>query len=192
MVARTSGPPRAPGGTGWIACELHARLFGRREHVEADVAVVSSNYPGARATTGADGRRLADEFRDELAFDSRPGASLHVTCSASMWPSAHIDLEIGLANCEVFAPMVMQPGLAEIEVDLSGVAPETLSHFLSETGPELADHGISIALRNAPSAVLATHEPFGPDLVGLDLMRAIKQQLDPHGVFARGRLHREL
>src|SRR5262249_49884781 len=87
--------------------------------------------------------------------------------------------------------IAVQPGIAAVDHDVAVAGGANERYRWLELAGELRDiaraNGGTFELRDAPSAALAALDRPDAEIAGLDLMRAIQQQLDPHGVFARGR-----
>lgn len=157
-----------------------ALAIGRREVVTHERQLLERALPRAEFLTGANAHILAQSDSSDLALDDPRTPVLHVECTPSS-----IEAVWRVCSACAVTRATIQPSLATIDAELgelSGLA--ALRH-------ELEAAGARVLVRNAPSSSLA-----GTDLAaeppGLDLMRALQQQLDPQGVFARGRLHREL
>ena len=100
-------------------------------------------------------------------------------------------MQRALKDARVTGRFSLQPGIAELDIELAGGLPEAgpLATFVRSLRATLAKHGATAALRNAPRAALVELDPFCERAVGLDLMRSIQRSLDPEGVFATGRFH---
>ena len=178
LHARTDGGARR-----W---SLGARLFGKRGTLDGERDAFLRAWPGARVLEDAAARAAAEELRDRAAGRAH-APSFHTTCLPSRVPQLLERAHARLGERWQGETWV-QPGLAEIDfLPDEGSAPgNALAADLRRIAQ--AARG-TLAWRNAPGAALAAFDPFGASAPGLDLMRAIRQQLDPRGVFATGRFH---
>lgn len=170
------------GATGW---ELRARLFGKRAAVEHEVESLRGIWSGAAVEAADAARSSAEATRDALP-EAGDAPWLRVACAPSGVTTVLGELERRAAG-----RLVVQPGVALIdlvpdlvpEVDTAELAGMTLALRAALGGSAL------VTLGNAPAAALATVRPFDHPGPGLELMRALKQRLDPEGLLATGRFH---
>lgn len=176
-LAARSGEPRV---------ELCARLFGRREPVEAEKELLLAAWPGASFVDGARARAAAEERRDRLQGS---GTVLHATCRRTRISTVRSKLERALADARAEWSLAAQPGVAELDYALGAIAPAALRDLVASARKSLAAEGATLSVRDAPREALVGLDPFGEPAPGLELMRAIQRRLDPDGVFATGRFH---
>jgi glycolate oxidase FAD binding subunit len=171
--------------------ELAARLFGLRAVVEAEKAALLGAWPRASFLEGAAARTACSEASARQRLADTPHSALRVTCLPSRLDAVAPLVQRALKDARVTGRFSLQPGITELDVELSGGLPDAgaLATFVRSLRATLAKHGATAALRNAPRAALIELDPFGERTVGLDLMRSIQRSLDPEGVFATGRFH---
>ena len=171
--------------------ELAARLFGLRAVVEAEKAALLGAWPRASFLEGAAARTACSEASARQRLADTPHSALRVTCLPSRLDAVAPLVQRALKDARVTGRFSLQPGIAELDVELAGGLPDAgaLATFVRSLRATLAKHGATAALRNAPRAALVELDPFGEQAVGLDLMRSIQRSLDPEGVFATGRFH---
>jgi len=171
--------------------ELAARLFGLRDVVEAEQAALLALWPRANTQSGAAARASSEaaSARQRLALSAHP--ALRIACLPLRLDVVAPLVQRALADARVAGAFSLQPGIAELDVELAAGLSEAsaLAAFLRSLRATLARHGASLALRNAPRTALVELDPFGDPASGLDLMRSIQRCLDPEGVFATGRFH---
>ncbi len=173
------------GGRSW---SLGARLFGKREAVEAELALCRRALDGCRASEGAAARAAAEAARDR-AFDAGDRPWLHGQCWPTKLERALGALERRLADSALHVRLRIEPGVASIDAQLAeDAAPEHVAEFLRSWRRDLDELGGQVELRDAPEAWLAQVSPWHAAPRGLSLMRAVKTKLDPAGLFATGRL----
>ncbi len=172
-------------------CELAARLFGLRSVVESERAMLEGLWPRSSVLEGAAAREAAESAAARQRGTSSLRPKLHVSCLPSRLDAVLPLLARCLAEVAPNSTFSVQPGIAEIDVELtSGLEDaQALASFTRSLRATLSKHQASVALRDAPRAALVELDPFGSSAEGLGLMRAIQQRLDPFGVFATGRFH---
>lgn len=178
-------PPKQ--GQAWA---VFARLFGRRAAVEAERALLARSWPVHASCEGARAREAAEQMSDALTFSSSPHPTLHVSCRPSRALGVTELVRVALERLGIERRLALQPGLAELDVELRGpLEPQALAGLVRELRVALREQAAQLALRNAPRAALLDIDPFGERGPGLELMRALQRQLDAAGVYSTGRFH---
>jgi hypothetical protein len=156
-------------------------LFGQHGAVAADAESLRAVWRVLDVREDARAREAAEERRDDFDGD-RP--LLRIACVPTLCAEALGALDLASLRWR----RRIEPGVAVLEAEL-GEALHSNAGEVREIAAALERRGFEVEPRNAPGAFGGE---LGSSMPGLDLMRALKDQLDPHGVFARGRLHREL
>lgn len=165
---------------------LAARLFARRDVIDSQRESLMAAWPKLDVYADAEARAIAESRRDAFVDDGQ-SPLLHVACVPSRLPQLLEKLDLVIDR----SSMRLEPGVATLEVALDEPLASSAGHVREVVG-ELVELRFDVSLRNFASAELDADPAFAAGLPGLELMRALKAQLDPLGVFARGRLHREL
>ncbi|MCY3001942.1 MAG: FAD-binding oxidoreductase [Planctomycetota bacterium] len=185
-------------GTLGVIVEVSLRLHPEPEReawltVEAsslaDALQLTCAWPGARTIDGLAAREEAERASVRQRFDGSPHPKLHVACLPSKLENAAKIVLEALANARIEHGVALQPGIAEMLVELrSNVGDaQALSRLAGVLRNALARDNVSLAMRDAPRGALVELDPFGAPPAGLELMRTIQRNLDPDGVFSTGR-----
>lgn len=167
---------------------LFARLFGKRAAVEAERVALETCWPGAAVVEGPRALESASETRDEASFDDARRPSFAVGGTTPRIGALAAELIALVDRRRPGTRVVVHPLDARIEFGLRDAGdPHELAVLARDARKVARAHGGSLHLRNAPIATLHALDPFGEEIVGLELMRELQQRLDPGGVFARGR-----
>lgn len=167
---------------------LHARLFGKRAAVEAELAALCASWRGAQVQEDVAARASADALRDASSFAESSQASLTLACEPAQLSKLLSDVLELISDAAWPRHVAVQPLEARIDLGLPlHVAPALLRDFARRARAVATRHGGSAHVRNAPLEALSGLDPFADELPGLELMRELRSQLDPRGVFARGR-----
>ncbi len=172
---------------------LSVHLAGMVEPVEDEAAAVARCLGVVETLRDEAARARAAELRDaERRAERWP--DLHVTARPSRLDAA---LEALASVLGPRATLRIQPGLATVDVRLEGNGDASAPwKRLAEETPalraRLAALGARLHLRNAPLEVRRAMHPLGSAGPGASLARALRDRLDPHALFARGRLADEL
>lgn len=178
----------AQAGAGYT---VGARLFGLRAVVDAERALYTAAWPRAVALEGLEARQAAERFLERASFAGSTYPKLHATCAVSKLGAVAGELVRALSDARVAHSLSLQPGIAELDVELRSHADDAsaVASLAAALRRSFAAHGATLALRDAPRAALLSFDPFGEPAPGLELMRALQRKLDPEGVFSTGRFH---
>lgn len=173
-------------GTRW---QVAVRLGGLEAVVAAERTALACAWPGARSLEGLAAREEAERASVRQRFDGSPHPKLHVACLPSKLENAAKLVLEALANARIDHAVALQPGIAELEVELrSNVGDaQALAKLAGALRKALVREHATLALRDAPRGALVELDPFGAPAAGLELMRTIQRNLDPDGVFSTGR-----
>ena len=158
--------------------ELAVVLAGREEAVASELELASASIGPARTRLGDDARRARAELRErELASGTWP--PLVLACRPSRLAGAldrlaRVTRELGLSP-----RLLCHPLLASAAVEFSGV--EWSGERVAALERGLAGDGVELRWRGLGARTPPLRTPFA----AAELMRRIKQSLDPEGVFAR-------
>jgi glycolate oxidase FAD binding subunit len=169
----------------WRVC---ARLFGRRAPVEAERAMIVTAWTGCHVLEGPAARVAANRASAAMSFAGSAHPRFQVTCAPTKCLDAVRIVQRSLRDHASDGSLSLQPGVAQIDVEVR-CAPDRLAQLATATRGALAKHGATLELHDAPRGALLGLDPFGEPSPGLELMRALQRQLDPHGVFRTGRFH---
>ena len=157
---------------------LTARLFGKREPVEAETQQLLAAWPRARVCAGDEARAHAEGERDQ----SLDGPWLHVTAPPRALPEV-LPLLPGTGDLR------LQPGIATIDLPLPEPWGDAAHGRLNELRAALSPFKGRVAARDFEANALVELDPFAEPGAGIELMRALKHKLDPGGLLATGRFH---
>ncbi len=167
---------------------LSARLFGQREAVAAELFLLGRTWESCRITEATTARTAAEELRDR-GFEAGASPWLHGLCPPAIVDRGLAALERRLHETRLPARLRLEPGVATIDAQLAQDAdPERVAALVRGWRHDLGALGARAELRNAPETWLEQISPWNSAPRGLGLMRSIKDQLDPAGLFATGRL----
>jgi FAD/FMN-containing dehydrogenase len=166
---------------------IAVQLGARREVLAQERAAIEQLWPSARILQGAEARSEAELLRDK-EFGAVDGPVLRVFLRPAALASALESLEALLATSGDLAPhWWLEPGVARIDIALrernAGAA--DLAGITAKARALLAPLGARVQLLHA----LDTAQALAPLGAGAALMSAIREQLDPTGVFAAGSSH---
>ncbi len=161
---------------------VHGRLAGKREVVEWEIREASSVFVEARWRDGDKLERIANSVRDTHPA-GWPQAWAHVTTRPSWLEQLATRVDETLAKSGLAPRMWLEPssGTLDFALPQDAIVPAARAAL---------DHGVARArtsFRNLPATGadgIATFGELGPEL---ELMRRLRDKLDPNGVFARGR-----
>jgi glycolate oxidase FAD binding subunit len=183
LVAGASHPPdpRSP----W---SLFASLGGKPEAVAREVELVRAAVGPCAALEG-DAARAQRETLRERDFAAEPHTWLRGSCPPSACAQALAALARLLGESRVPARLWIQPGAALIDVQVREPDPAPrLGALVAAWRAALGPLRGRALWRNAASERRSADDVWGAAPVGLDLMRALRGELDPGGRFAGGRL----
>jgi glycolate oxidase FAD binding subunit len=181
-MARLDPPTR---GATWA---VFARLGGKDEAVAAELEALRAAWTPCAVLEGDEARAEAEALR-EKSFEAGGAPWLRGLCRPSRCEAALAALERRLDETGLNARLLAQPGDALVDAQLAPEADaDTVARLVGAWREDLARLEGRVELRDAPAAVLARVDPFGPAPVGGAWMHRLKDALDPHGVLATGRL----
>jgi glycolate oxidase FAD binding subunit len=163
-----------------------ALLAGRAEALEQESRAASSTFAGSPLVVGSpgtpDATRVADLWAAHARMERAGGSwpTLRATCRASELERVWGALADACATAGVQQRALAHPGTA------------TLDAFLRPPFDAHAVRSIDRALRAAGARAhwrgLGDDAPRGDEPAGIAVMRSLKRVLDPHGLWAGGRM----
>lgn len=167
-------------------CTLSVVLAGSREVVEWELDAVNGILPDATHVDGEEAAR-AVALLLQCELDSGAWPHLHATARQSELAAQLAAVFTVVHSHDLAARVMIDPVVAAIDVHLRPAHVD--SEVIAALVRELRGAGHSVALRRGPTAATEALDPFGDSSPGLEWMRRLKDALDPHGTFARGRFH---
>ena len=166
---------------------LFACLGGKPEAVAREVELLRAALGPCAVLEGDEARVERADLR-ERDFAAEPHPWLRVTCPPAALGAALSAARRTLVDQRVEARLWIQPGPAAVDVQLRDPAhAPRLGALAAALRAALAPLAGSLQVRNAAPIQRTTELVWGAPPVGLDLMRALRAQLDPDGRLARGR-----
>jgi glycolate oxidase FAD binding subunit len=179
---------RNPAGSARERWTLRARLGGKAEVVAAERAALASVWPTTEWIEGDAARAELAAQRDST-FEAGGAPWLRGTCRRSRAGAALAALERRLDEAALDAQILVQPDAAIVDARFApGADTASAARAVAAWRADLAALGGRAELRDAPAALLARVDPWGAPPPGLEWMVRLKRALDPHGLFAAGRL----
>jgi FAD/FMN-containing dehydrogenase len=156
-------------------------LSGRTDVVAWERLEVERIVGTTEVRTGAAARASVEALRDREI-----DASLRASVLPGRLRSLLERLDAAVAVRHSTATMVVQPGIATIDVELAGADGSSLPAEPSvSVARVLTACGAEVELRNAPLEARAAHDPLSRlDEPARELMARLKKSLDPAGRFA--------
>ncbi len=169
-------------------------LAGRAEALEQEARAANSTFAGLPLVVGSPGtaeeKRVADVWNAHCAMEQAPGSSswpaLRATCLPSELERVWSSLADACAALSIPVRVLTHPGLATLDAflrppfDARGLL--AIERALRAAGARVHWRGLDAALRTE----IATRS--GDEPLGAALMQRLKHKLDPHGLWAGGRL----
>lgn len=166
---------------------LFAALGGKPGAVAREVELLRDALGPCAVLEGDEARAEREALRErDFAADAHPW--LHATCAPSACCAMLAAARQALDELRLTARLWVQPCSAIVDVQLHDpVDAPRLGALAATWRAALARIGGRLELRNAPASARTPDLVWGGPPRGRDLMRALRERLDPQALLARGR-----